>query len=426
MSPTALADLFVMPTNSRRRIIKAVTLTDIEVPARGSSFFIHLSELCPVGCEHCMYASDLNPKSTKTSLTSDELTTATRLINESRSEKLNITGGGEPFLKFESICSLLRTVDIPRIEIVTAGYWGTTEDRARNLLTRLEDAAQLNEHRPDVLVRLSTDRFHVTAPNPVEIKHYANIIRAWSSGTFTLNIGCRSIDADLGTTDAAIAAELGGVLLTVNDWNTIIELPSGQSVPITYNVLRLSGKAASLDASRIDESRSIKEYYAPFETAGHRLRLATTVNDAIRRTYTDSGGAALTMNSDGTYWIFCGTAPDRRAVLAGQSFAESMRYFFEDPITVLLVEGGIWDLVEVVENLNPQTAHAAVARNDVACLVEDLLDDPRMLLSASIVAAARLVRSGRAALRRENRSLERLARQPEGDLVEQLRPLVAT
>lgn len=403
-----------------------MTLTDIEVPTRGSSFFIHLSELCPVGCEHCMYASDLNPKSAKTSLTPEELTVATRFINESRSEKLNITGGGEPFLKFESICSLLRTVDIPRIEIVTAGYWGTTVERARSLLSRLESAAQLNESRPDVAIRLSIDRFHVTAPNPVEIRHYANIINAWSGGTFALKLGCRSIDADLGTTDAAIAAELGGALRTVDDWNTAIDLPDSQSIPITYNVLRLSGKAASLDASRIDESRSIKEYYAPFETGGNRLSLATTVNDAIRGTYTDSGGAALTMNSDGTYWIFCGTAPDRRAVLAGESFSESMGYFFEDPVTVLLVEGGIWDLVEIVENLDPQTAHAAVAKNDVACLVEDLLDDPRMLLSASIVAAARLVRSGRAIFRSEPSTLERLMRQPESDLVERLRPLVAS
>lgn len=169
ISSPSLADAFVLPVNSRRRILADLKIVDVNVPTFGSSFIIHLSELCLVACEHCMYASHLNAKSDKTSLRPDELVDLISLINGSHSGKLNITGGGEPFLKFDTICTMLRTVTIPRIEIVTAGYWGTTVRRARNLLARLDREISENPHRPDVAVRLSTDHFHVTAPNPLTL-----------------------------------------------------------------------------------------------------------------------------------------------------------------------------------------------------------------------------------------------------------------
>ncbi|MEV0740522.1 hypothetical protein AB0I51_32360 [Streptomyces sp. NPDC050549] len=87
--------LFDSPKESRERVIKAVRHRGVAVPDRGSSFFIHLSELCPVACEHCMYASDLTRKATaKDSLSRPELDAAIDFINASCSEKLNITGAG--------------------------------------------------------------------------------------------------------------------------------------------------------------------------------------------------------------------------------------------------------------------------------------------------------------------------------------------
>src|SRR6185503_16953841 len=114
-----------------------------------------LSELCPVACEHCMYSSDLVQKSDKTSLDPIELHRAVEFINESNSDKLNITGGGEPFLKLPSILELLAQVTTPRIEIVTAGYWAKSARAAERMLDRLAEALADNPHRPDVMLRLS-------------------------------------------------------------------------------------------------------------------------------------------------------------------------------------------------------------------------------------------------------------------------------
>lgn len=141
---------------------------------------------------------------------------------------------------------------------------------------------------------------------------------------------------------------------------------------------------------------SIDEYYRPFESGGHRLSLATTVNDAIRGEYRASRGVALTMNSDRTLWIFCGTAPDHRLRYVDQSFAEVLRHFYADPITDLLVNDGVWALAGLVEQFAPAAAASAVTKNDVASLVEDLLEDAPTRALVTLEAARAAVQGGRA------------------------------
>lgn len=393
-----LVALFSDASQSRAQILDAVRHTRDDVPDRGSSFFIHLSELCPVACLHCMYSSDLNRKTAKDSLSPAELEATIDFINSSRSEKLNITGGGEPFVKFPSILRLLERVDVPRVEIVSAGHWGRSPLRARQLLERMDEALGRNPHKPDVLLRLSIDRYHIEAPRPVRLEYYGNIARAWQQLKPAFDLGFRSIQPDRGSVDRALAAQIGAELQAVDDWNSRILLPDGASLPITFNVFRLSGKAAELRDDLLDGTLTIREYYAPFETGPQRLTLATTVNDAIRGTYAASPGAAVTLNSDGTFWIFAGTAPDRRLLFDGQTFDEAMAHFFADPITHLLVDEGIWELAGLVASLDPATHDAAVAKNDVASLVEDLLAPDDVRLAVTLLAAQRMLRDGKAGI----------------------------
>ena len=395
MSDT-IGTLFAHPAQSRARILAAMRCGLRSLPDHGSSFFIHLSELCPVACEHCMYSSDLTRKSAKDSLSADELEAAIDFIGATRSQKLNITGGGEPFLKFRSILRLLERVQVPRIEIVSAGYWGKHEKRAERLLREMDAALRRNPFQPIGLLRLSIDRYHINAPHPVQIGHYGNIARAWERISPAIGLGFRSIQPDMDTVDKELAVEIGAVIEVVDGWNRRLVLADGRSIPITFNVFRRSGKAAELRDDLFSESQTIKQYYSPFESGSDKLTLATAVNDAIRGTYDAGSGAAITMNSDGTFWIFAGTAPDRRLLFNGQSFDDAMAYFFADPITHFLTAEGIWALADIVSQLSPGVHDAALAKNDVACLVEDLLAPEDVRLAVTLAAARWMVASGRA------------------------------
>ncbi len=385
MTLEMLTSLFDDPMHSRNKVLSSITPRDRRLPTHGSSFFIHLSELCPVACKHCMYSSDLNQKTERDSLSESDLENAIEYIDASQSQKLNITGGGEPFLKFKSILRLLERVRVPRVEIVTAGYWATTEQRAAGILSQLDAARIKNPVNPDVLLRLSIDRYHIGAPKPVTIAHYANVAKAWSNAVVELKLGFRSIMPDRDKVDRDLANALGAEIVEVDSWNRKIVMPGGKVAPITFNILRFSGKASELPVELKRDTKGVREYYKPFETGADRLTLAMAVNDAIRGSYTASDGLALTLNSDGTLWIFCGTSPDRKLKLGQKSFQQSVEHFFDDPITHLLVNDGVWALAELVEQLDPGTHARAMAKNDVAFLVEDLLDPADVRLAVTLL-----------------------------------------
>lgn len=391
MPHSSLQEAFADATSARKRFLGSFQHRLESLPTRGSSFFIHLSELCPVACEHCMYSSDLERKSDKVALSKSELEGAIRFISESSSQKLNITGGGEPFLKFASILRLLATVDVPRIEIVTAGHWATTAKRTARMMSQIDAARARSARNPELMLRLSIDRYHLHAPRPVRIEHYGNVLRCWAETSPSFAVGLRSIQPDMGIVDRMIADELGAEVRQIDDWNRLLLLPDGKTVPITFNVFRRSGKALRLTEDHQGATKTLREYYGPFETEPGNLSLATAVNDAIRGEYTASGGLAVTLNSDGTFWIFCGTAPDRKLLLDRQSFAEAVAYFFEDPITHLLVDEGIWALSDLVLDLDPTTHAFALAKNDSAALVDDLLAPDDVRLAVTLIAAQDLV-----------------------------------
>lgn len=397
MESTALRRALAEPTLTRAALLEGFEHTVDPLPDSGSSFFVHPSELCPVACQHCMYASTMDAKSDQSSLSDLDARRVVEFINSSRSQKLNISGGGEPFLRFSVIEKLVSSVDVPRIEIVTAGYWAKSQRRAAELISLVDAARQRNPHRPDVLLRLSIDSYHINAPRPVKLEHYANAVNAWRSLGTGIRFGLRSIQPDLDIVDQQLATTLGGTVEELDRWNRAIVVGADR-IPITFNVFRESGAAEDLPAEERARMRkasmTMEDYYSPFETSEHRLSLATAINDAIRGSYSPDDGLAVTLNSDMRFWIFTGTSPDRYLRLQDQSFADAVAYFFADPITHLLVNEGIWTLADIVAELDPQRQAAAMAKNDTASLVDDLLGDPSTLAAVTLIAIHRMRTAG--------------------------------
>lgn len=81
---TAIAE----PLPARASLLNGFVHQVHPLPNRGSSFFIHPSEQCPVACEHCMYASTMDPKSAQSALSDMDMDQVVAFINDSRSQKL--------------------------------------------------------------------------------------------------------------------------------------------------------------------------------------------------------------------------------------------------------------------------------------------------------------------------------------------------
>ncbi len=368
----------------RNRLIDAVSYpSSQDTVYTGSSFFINLTSICPVACVHCMYSSNLTPKTVRDSFDKEELSEVIKFFNESQSEKLSISGGGEPFLKFNSIVRIVSQVKTPMIELLTSGNWAKTQARAASVFRTLSEAANQNPYAPKVSIRLSIDRYHIEAPRGVPLQNYANAARAWAEADRRIGLGYRSLNEDWNDVDVGLAQMLSASLVDINDWNRRIVLPDGTAIPFTYNVLRLSGAAAELK-QRITPQKRAQDHYKTFEGKDGRLSLATMVNDSVNGKYIESSGLSITLDSDGQYWIFCGTAPDRKLRFGTLGFQESVRYFMRDPISQFLIEEGVWRLADLVRDVDPNLCDDVLAMNDTTFMVDELLKDADTRLKVTL------------------------------------------
>lgn len=374
----------IVPRNLRDQIISSVSYKPSEAKQhRGLHFYIHLTSVCPVACTHCMYSSDLTQKTAKDSFDVEELERVRAFIDASSSQKLSISGEGEPFLKMGSIIRLLSTVETPRIELNTAAHWAKTEARAASVLRMLSDAIAKNPNNPEVSLRLSVDTFHIDAPRGVPLDYHAHVLRAWQKSDRKISVGIRSLDMDWGKIDHGLADLLGGELTDVNEWNRKLTLSCGQEIPITYSTLRLSGAAATLKGM-IEPEKSVKDYFKSYENVEGVLSPATLLNDAVNGSYESSEGVSLTLDADGSIWIFCGTSPDRQAQFGQGTFQETIDFFLQDPITRLLLADGVWKLADIVSQFDRTRALEVLAMNDMTSMVEELLRDEETRLYVTV------------------------------------------
>ena len=131
---------------------KALTQRHSDYRLRQSCVGFVLTERCPVGCRHC-----INDSTMQTSRPRDltkQLEWIAAVGKSGLCENVNITGG-EPFLNFEDLVILIRTIRDHRMRptLVTSAVWATDDDITRLKLERLA-AAGLNG------IAVSADEFH--------------------------------------------------------------------------------------------------------------------------------------------------------------------------------------------------------------------------------------------------------------------------
>jgi hypothetical protein len=379
-----------------RRAILDLPITYSEGPVyKGAHFYIQLTGICDVACSHCMYSSDQSQRhSGPMRLDDADVELALRYVAESSPNKISISGGGEPFLELKHLLRIVEAAQCQYIELITAANWARSQDSAKSILLKISDAARSNPRSPEVMIRASIDLFHLTAPNPVPLQAYVNLTHAWIEHGDSLQLGFRGLLLEGDRSVDLLADALGGILEPQDSWNKVIRLSNDVILPVTLNVLRFSGKGEQYRSEMAHRTMALRQYFAAFEEAPNRLLLGRAINDAIKRTYYSVGGISITLDFDGSLYIFTATAPDRRCNIRTHTFRESVDWFYRDPITrVLMAEGPYW-LCEVVRDIDNSLADRAIQANDVCSMVDTLLSDEVGRAFATAVALKTLLSRG--------------------------------
>lgn len=109
---------------------------------------------CTASCRHCMFAS--SPECKKEFITAEKAEEIATLLEESGCNSVHI-GGGEPFMNFEALCTLIEAlnrhcIDVDYIE--TNAFWCKDRDFVRARLERLKELLV-------TCVMASVDPFHI-------------------------------------------------------------------------------------------------------------------------------------------------------------------------------------------------------------------------------------------------------------------------
>lgn len=147
------------------------------------------TELCPTDCRFCLapWKSGVEERTGKPLEEEEFRRIADQAIRFANERGLIITiTGGEPLLELERVLYVISHADA-RVELTTSGYWASSMNAARRVLTKLEEAVKGNKSKNfSFSLQLSADFFHqeiVPEANgklreTIPVKNLANIVEA--------------------------------------------------------------------------------------------------------------------------------------------------------------------------------------------------------------------------------------------------------
>jgi len=273
----------------RKKIIENLTIKP-NFSLNGSGFICALiTSRCPVGCSHCMFAANMLENTNEFNTFTDQRTdNLLKLVKDSNTNYLLVSGGGEPFLHPELMYKIATSSSALMTWFVTSGFWAKNKKYAISILDNMYQAFLKGiDEFPNrkVCIRLSLDFQHVEkiSKNGVdELEYVINIIKFFSdnignNSNFFFQI--HSIEGNETLVEQLID-QLNGKLIdgstTLHAFDKktesyiTVETPSGYIFDVTYAKLLLSNLAPNLkDIPAIKKSIAIWEKDHNVNEKGH-------------------------------------------------------------------------------------------------------------------------------------------------------------
>lgn len=353
--------------------------------------YISPTKWCPVGCEHCNFASlpARGAQRTRESFHSaDAQARLLRFVNQLDAWKIVLSGGGEPLLEpalVERLIESAETARLEEIEVVTSGMWGKTPASALKVLTRLARAYRRRAHPSAVklVLRLSVDWFHRQAMGLTPILH---ILRLLDTPEFS-DIDCyiRSVLLQNDTTIQALALAIQGELSPLIDYQQTLTLPGGRRILVYAKNLILDGrlnrqKLATLPVA-LPPASAISEFSRRLRGSTGRFIPGLTYSGPVVRHH---WGLSLDILHDGGIRILETTAPDNVPSLYEEDWPTARARLLADPLTIYLLEDGPEALAGLMQEIRPDALQLAQDTNQLYFIVEKLLNTADARLWATV------------------------------------------
>ncbi|WP_205684927.1 4Fe-4S cluster-binding domain-containing protein [Poseidonibacter lekithochrous] len=266
---------FHFPRNIRKMILNNVKVKR-EIQFQGKGFICSLiNSRCHIGCNHCMFSSNMDEKkNNQNTMTTKRLDKLMKLVKDSNTGYLLISGGGEGFLELPLMYQIVEKSNADLTWMVTSAFWAKEKEKAiiilNNLYTfYLKGNRRLNFKRK-ICIRVSFDSYHVqklSKNSNTPLDYIINIIRIFEStystqGGFFLQLHAMEEEYFLveQLKDKISAIQVKNTSSIHNNEKATesvikLQLPSGYNFEITFAKLLLSDLTVDIRNKKLLDKR---------------------------------------------------------------------------------------------------------------------------------------------------------------------------
>lgn len=378
-----MENVFNSPATYRKFFLEANNLVKYDTSCyRGKSFIcLFLTRFCGVGCPFCFFKSPPNQGSSdiKDSFTEEGVDKFVKFANDANVGYLQISGGGESFLKRKALLRCITEVNADRIMLVTSGVWASNEDVGRAYVQDIASAIEKREKPARVSIRLSISEGHSLklANKPLinllkifeemyrshpfltlQLKTFENDKTLW---TFLESLGSYKLE------DIGVNSSDDPFVTKVIPWKKRLTLPSGYSIILGVSRVFDPGLRPDLNNQRsIDNTINV-----------YNQDLDQSEDDFPALVFNPDGSQGLDwlVEYNGNVCTWQNRVQDNLLNIYEDDFNTVVHKTFNDPLTLSYVEKGSKVRDKIVSEVSPRavTLMKAVSVRDYAgnCLFED-------------------------------------------------------
>jgi len=378
-----MTNVFNTPALYRKQILNLNNLITYDTtPYLGKSFIcLFLTRFCGVGCPFCFFKSPPNrgPADIRDSFTDEGVDKFIKFANEANVGYLQISGGGESFLKKKSLLRCVSEVNADRIMLVTSGVWAANEDVGAAYVREIASAIEKRKKPARVSIRLSVSEGHSIK---LETKPLVNLLKIFeehyrSHPHLTLQLKTFENDQTLWTFLKSLGSyKLEDIGVNASDDNLVKKV-----IPWKKRLIFSSGYSVILGISRVFNPGLRPNLNDPHSIQNtinvYNQDLDQSENDFPSVVFNSDGSKGLDwiVEYNGNVCTWQNRVQDNLLNVYEDDFKTTVHQTFHDPLTISYIEKGSKYRDEIISevSLKAVTLMKAVSVRDYAgnCLFED-------------------------------------------------------
>ena len=342
-------NIFDISNTSRRYLINVLPIQEVNTYKGQSYMTAWLTKSCPIGCDFCFFHSPLVKVGERdNTLTEEGIEKLIDMIQDANVTELMVSGGGEPFIVFEKLLSIIGRAFVDRIVIATGANWSKTKERAEKHLSQIREKKLNNKKNPKITIRLSIDKYHhEKLSNSNDFDYIKNIIIAFKELNLTKDniwLEFRTIFSDETVTH--LINELQPVSISeIDSRKKLLILPDGLHIKLSYSDEFTTNGFVNLQDPQFIETQT--------KIWDNNINNIYGGNTSVM-TNTSPHGLNLEIIHDGTFFPWGATPSDNEFSIYRENYSEMKARLSRDPITITFLEFGNMHRDAVINEVNPK------------------------------------------------------------------------